>query len=75
MNNMFHNQIIWHRATRSKDDTKATAVSIKLQRSNVLICFTEHTLKRNEGGNFAPLRSSVNELLHQQAEGCTWRDR
>jgi len=34
------------RAERSKDRNKATAVTIKLQRSNALICFTEHTLKR-----------------------------
>jgi len=33
---------------RSKDRNKATAVTIKLQRSNVLMCFTEHTLKRIE---------------------------
>jgi len=35
-------------AERSKDHNKATAVTTKLQRSNTLICFTEHTLKRIE---------------------------
>jgi len=36
------------KAERSKDRNKATAVPVitKLQRSNALICFTEHTLKR-----------------------------
>jgi len=33
------------RAVRSKDRNKATTVTTKLQRSNALICFTEHTLK------------------------------
>jgi len=36
------------RAERSKDRNKATAVATKLQRSNALICFTEHTLKHIE---------------------------
>jgi len=39
---------------RSKERNKATAVTTKLQRSNALICFTEHTLKLIE--NKAPLR-------------------
>jgi len=34
------------RAERRKDRNKAIAVAAKLQRSNALICFTEHTLKR-----------------------------
>jgi len=33
------------RAERSKDRNKAIVVTTKLQRSNTLICFTEHTLK------------------------------
>jgi len=36
------------RAERSKDRSKATAVTTKLQRINALICYTEHTLKRIE---------------------------
>jgi len=36
------------RAERSNDRNKATAVTTKLQRSNALICFTEHTSKRIE---------------------------
>jgi len=32
----------------AKSRNKVTAVTTKLQRSNALICFTEHTLKRIE---------------------------
>jgi len=36
------------KAESSKDHNKATAITTKLQHSNALICFTEHTLKRIE---------------------------
>jgi len=41
---------------RSKDHNKATAVTIKLQRSNALICFTEQTIKRIENAALLHLR-------------------
>jgi len=46
-----------------KDHNKATAAAVRLQRSNTLICFTEHTLKRNENEAlfcYATLKGAVN---------------
>jgi len=58
------------RAERSKDRNKATAVTPKLQCSNALICFIEHTLKHIE--NKALLRYATQKcervfiVLNQQ---------
>jgi len=50
------------RLERSKDRNKVTAVTTTQQRSNALICFTEHTLKRIEKKLcHVTLHKSVNE--------------